>query len=1224
MKTIKYIVLSLLMGSPGLLAAFAQQTDTIKYVSPVKIEKFNGTAFHATKKYFDGFGRPVQSIDVGASAQSGRDVISFVEYDNMGREDATTYLPYVVSSAANNGNRVANPVVQQQAFYQNLLPGTDPDRNYAYAQKQYDNSPLSMVEKVGSVGQSNNLTVGKPINYEYKKNGANEIKKFTVNSNGELIFKGYYPANTLMVRRTYTNGTGMEDSDVYEYTDPLGQVIAKESRISGTDRRMTYYVCDDLGHQRYVIPPIQESLITAVGSAYNFDALKKYCYYTEYDGRDRPIREWAPGQGKKSNVYDVLGRAALSQTNRMSQANQWTFIKYDTQNRPVISGIIVSDISNGSSEMVSDALQAYLAPGNVVNYSRAYEERGTALHGYTNNAYPTNATQADVLNVTYYDDYDWITDVAKYGFSTGDAIPGTAKTTKSVTSMTTGKKTKVLGIAGDQWLTSVIYYDKDYNAIQTVSDLYPSGIEITSNKYNFNGQVIQTKVKQVVDGVTYEYNKWFDYDAYGRLLKIRQKITGDPQNEVVLAEYAYDDLGQLVSKKIHGGKEETAYAYDIAGRTISSSSPSFSYRIGFDKSLISGVAGRTDGLISQVTWSNNATGEQKAYAYTYDKTKQYLSASYYEKSGASWVASQKYKETIGSYDKAGNILSLQRNNASGAALHNYTYTYGHPANGYALTKVSGSADFGYDANGNMIQDGTTGVQIEYNILDLPGKIYKGSDQITYIYSAQGEKLASQTGSSLTYYRSVMVYSKNGTSAQQLSYMLQPEGLVGKEGSAWVYKYFKADYLGNTRALLAVRNGTLVNEGQNTDYYPLGYAHSLANLHLNKYLYGGKEYQGASLGGAALGMYDFEARFYNPLYGRWFNPDPANQFANPYIYCGNNPVMYADPNGESIVAAIIGAAISVLSNGISNIIHDQPFFSGGAMAAFTGAFGGAMSFGIGESTALITSKVGKLAFQTGMHAYLGGAMTGMSGGDFFSGALSGAVGSLGAVGSGALLKGASRGAQTLGTIGSGAVLGGVGSSISGGNFWDGFRNGAISSSLNHGIHSGLFGRNLMMASVTGKFRHLWSPDAIAIALTLDAASLVSLSAEKGKLIVLRGTDKGVHGFNDLGVGVGAISAAAGVEETYLYSSADEVKLEQFYGPRVESSITVTVCGVNVGVVASMSYHKDGVGYTIGLGTLGSLDAVPLPLKVGFSLNKGASTEHFRELVKEWKKPLKPEK
>ena len=1022
------------MGSSG-LAALAQQTDTIKYASPVKIEKYNGTTFHTTKKYFDGLGRPVQSIDVGASAKNGRDVVSFVEYDNMGRSDATTYLPYVVSSAGNNGSKVANPVAAQQAFYQTLLPSTDPDRNYAYAQKQYDNSPLGLVLKEGSVGQSNNLTAGKPINYEYKKNGANEIKKFIVNSNGELIYKGYYPANTLMVRRTYTSGTSLEDSDTYEYVNPLDQVVASEVRVSSTDRRITYYVYDDLGRQRYVIPSIQESLITVVGSTYNFDALKKYCYYTEYDGRNNPIREWAPGQGKKSNVYDVLGRRVLSQTNRMSQGNQWTFIKYDAQNRPVLSGIIVSDVSNGSSEMVSDALQAYMAPGQVVNYSRVYEDRGAVLHGYTNNTYPTNVSQADVLNVTYYDDYDWITDATKYGFSAVEAIAGTAKTTNSIAGMTTGSKTKVLGIAGDQWLTSVTYYDKDYNAIQTVSDLYPSGIEIVSNKHNFAGQVVQTKVKQVVDGTTYEYNKWFDYDGYGRLLKIRQKVTGDPQNEVVLAEYAYDDLGQISSKKIHGGKEETTYAYDISGRNISTSSPSFSYKVGYDKSLISGVAGRKDGLISQITWSNNATGEQKAYAYAYDKTKQYLSAAFYEKSGATWTANAKYKEAIGSYDTAGNILSLQRYNASGALLHNYAYTYGHTTNGYALTKVSGSADFLYDADGNMTKDGMTGVQIEYNILNLPQKIYKGSDQITYIYNAKGEKLASQTGSSLTYYRSVMVYSKNGAAAEQLMYMLQPEGLVSKEGSAWAYKYFKTDYLGNTRALLAVRSGSLVNELQNTDYYPLGYAHSMANLHLNKYLYSGKEYQDASIGGAPLGLYDFGARYYNPLLGRWFNPDPANQFTNPYIYCGNNPLMYVDPDGRFawfIAGPLIGALISAASYTIQIAMSDGGFNNW--------KWG---DFGKGVATGAVSGLVG---------GWAGNAVKGLF-----------------AAGAGGFGFGAATGAAA-GAAG-GFTGGAFGTWINGGDLGDGFANG-FKIGLIGGLSGGVIGGGISGISNLAQGKPFW--------------------------------------------------------------------------------------------------------------------------------------------------------
>ena len=152
-------------------------------------------------------------------------------------------------------------------------------------------------------------------------------------------------------------------------------------------------------------------------------------------------------------------------------------------------------------------------------------------------------------------------------------------------------------------------------------------------------------------------------------------------------------------------------------------------------------------MISQITWGYNSTGDQKAYAFTYDKLQQYQSASFYEKSGTSWTSVSKYRETIGSYDKNGNILSLQRTDANGTLLHNLTYTYGSSTDGNILTGVTGSSEFLYDANGNMTKDGQTGVQIEYNILNLPQRIYKGADQISYIYSAAGQKLATQTGSS---------------------------------------------------------------------------------------------------------------------------------------------------------------------------------------------------------------------------------------------------------------------------------------------------------------------------------------------------------------------------------------------------------------------------------------------------------------------------------------------
>jgi len=54
--------------------------------------------------------------------------------------------------------------------------------------------------------------------------------------------------------------------------------------------------------------------------------------------------------------------------------------------------------------------------------------------------------------------------------------------------------------------------------------------------------------------------------------------------------------------------------------------------------------------------------------------------------------------------------------------------------------------------------------------------------------------------------------------------------------------------------------------------------------------------------------------------RWTSNDPAGQFNNGYLAMGNNPVMYVDPDGEFIFAAV---AVSAFVFGTTNlIVQDQ--------------------------------------------------------------------------------------------------------------------------------------------------------------------------------------------------------------------------------------------------------------------------------------------------------------
>ncbi|MBM4164970.1 MAG: RHS repeat-associated core domain-containing protein [Lentisphaerae bacterium] len=61
---------------------------------------------------------------------------------------------------------------------------------------------------------------------------------------------------------------------------------------------------------------------------------------------------------------------------------------------------------------------------------------------------------------------------------------------------------------------------------------------------------------------------------------------------------------------------------------------------------------------------------------------------------------------------------------------------------------------------------------------------------------------------------------------------------------------------------------------------------------NRFLFQGREYS------FATGLYQFRARWYDPVTGRWISSDPIgiDGGLNQYVFCGNNPVNFRDPFG----------------------------------------------------------------------------------------------------------------------------------------------------------------------------------------------------------------------------------------------------------------------------------------------------------------------------------------
>jgi len=145
---------------------------------------------------------------------------------------------------------------------------------------------------------------------------------------------------------------------------------------------------------------------------------------------------------------------------------------------------------------------------------------------------------------------------------------------------------------------------------------------------------------------------------------------------------------------------------------------------------------------------------------------------------------------------------------------------------------------------------------------------------------------------VNFYVGTCVYRGNKT----LDYTLHPEGVVRATAQGLSYEYFLKDHLGNTRVVFGSDGAVL----QTTDYYPFGVAHTpKAKENENRYLYNGKEQQDALIGGVKFDWYDYDARFYDPLIGRWHTLDPlceVNRRWSPYRYAYDNPLSFIDPDG----------------------------------------------------------------------------------------------------------------------------------------------------------------------------------------------------------------------------------------------------------------------------------------------------------------------------------------
>jgi RHS repeat-associated protein len=681
-----------------------------------------------TTQYLDGLGRPVQTVLHQASPKY-RDLVHPQAYDALGRE-TKQYLPYPADTAGvHSGGYRYQALTDQQAFYHRTalvgggmgpFPATDPivgvaRTGRAYAETQFDNSPLNRVVAQGAAGEAWQLGAGHDQHrIERPNTQMDSVLRFTPGYDPRSVdpgYQGFYAAGELWGTQT----SDEHGARVLEWKDKLGQVVLKQVEGSRPDTSRTIsrrwlrtaYVYDDFQRLRFVLQPEATKRVLAAGdkSAMLPNQAMPFLFHYRYDGRGRQIAKQVPGQdGETLVVYDQLDRPVLSQDAQQRTRKEWSWTKYDALGRSILSGLVTRQDTMGQVR-----LQAIATADTAISHQ--YEQRTADTrypqHYTTDQSFPQLGQQGflagQVLSATYYDDYDFdnngqadasYSSNYNYPFPAGTApVADEARTTGLVTRTLTNVLNRPTSDPGVAWLQTTTFYDERARPVQVQTINARGGHDLFTTQLDFTGRPVKAvNLHRGLDSQPMVVVEAFAYDQMGRLLASAQQLPTEAKPTQLSLRH-YNEIGQLLVDSMGTGRlaQQVDYAYNIRGWLTSLNNPfdpnpkdlfnlSLHYELGFSKGYE-----QYNGNLTGQTWRGR-DGVQRAYGYVYDPLNRLQQGDFVARAGGSagtlttataWNTElDNYRLNSISYDDNGNINTLRRWGLLKSATHATAKQYG--------------------------------------------------------------------------------------------------------------------------------------------------------------------------------------------------------------------------------------------------------------------------------------------------------------------------------------------------------------------------------------------------------------------------------------------------------------------------------------------------------------------------------------------------------------------
>ena len=718
-------------------------------------------------QYFDGLGRPMQTVVKKGSLVSGgdsADLVTALTYDEFGRE-LYKYLPFTANSEGGNtsirdGQFKLNPFQQQAVFAAAQYPG----ETYFYGKTNYEPSPLNRVTETYAPGD-NWVGGNRGTATKYWFNTADDDVRLWAVTDGVGVghFGSYATSTEYDAGELYKIVSEDEaGKQVIEFTDKEGRIVLKKVQLTAsadngsgsghTGWLCTYYIYDALSRLRCVIQPRGVETLASNSWDLSYSSgilLDEQCFRYEYDEKSLMILKKVPGAGLVYMVYDARDRLVMTQDANMRQGTvKWMVTTYDAMNRPVAS---------------------YLW-----NNSTSFYTHRTAAQSST--SYPALSGTYELLTETFYDNYDWLSSHTAPGFSSSISTtdnahwlsastsvypyPESITQSNAVRGFATGSRTLVLGSSPAQYLYTISYYDDKGRVIQMQSENL-GGKDIITTQYAFSGLPVLTvhrHQKTSSGSLTHITVTSNTYDELGRLTAVDKKMSntlvnsGSMSSYNTIAEMKYDALGQLAEKKLapdvgSGGLETLTNDYNIRGwllgtnrdyaKSTAVTNRKFGFDLGYDKTYVnSGGSYATaayNGNIGGMVWKSAGDSYIRMYDFTYDAANRLTGADFnqYTESAFDNSAGMDFSVNNLTYDANGNILTMQQKGwklTGSDVIDDFQYNYKHGGLSNQLLNV-------IDASTNTLALG------DFKTSSLhPNSGSKTSTTVDYTYDSTGNMI----------------------------------------------------------------------------------------------------------------------------------------------------------------------------------------------------------------------------------------------------------------------------------------------------------------------------------------------------------------------------------------------------------------------------------------------------------------------------------------------------